>query len=415
MKSETVDVVVIGAGPAGCVAASLLCNNGLKVKIVEKQVFPRFVIGESLIPHCMDYLDDTGLLEAVKKEGFQVKTGATFYGDDVSCAFTFEEQFTSGWSWTWQMHRAKFDHILAKATADKGVDVNFGCSVTDVNCDNEIKTVVYETSNGEQHEVCCQFVIDASGYGRVLPRLFNLDQPPTSEPRSAVFCHLNDVNRTIAAGENIFVHAFENNEAWLWAIPFSDDTTSVGVVGKSDLVSDFAANDGAKFIEFYQNFPGLKGRFSGIEPNFTPRSVMGYSVGVKKMYGKGYALCGNSTEFLDPIFSSGVTLATASGHQAASLALKELRGESVDWENDYEKWMQYGINVFRSYVKAWYSGELQTIFFSKNIDPIFKKQICSVLAGYVWDKTNPFVKKHATLLSTLAKIIKINEGMEPQS
>lgn len=412
MKSENVDVVVIGAGPAGCVAASYLSNNGLKVKIVEKQVFPRFVIGESLLPHCMDHLEGTGLLDAIKDVGFQIKTGASFYREDSSCQFTFEEQFTSGWSWTWQVQRAKFDQLIAEATASKGVDINFGCSVTAVDCDNKNKSVLYETTDGEKHEISCRFVIDASGYGRVLPRLFALDKPPTSEPRGAVFCHLNDRNRTVHAGENIFVHAFENNKAWLWAIPFSDKTTSVGIVGEDALIKDLADNDGKKFIELYQNFAGLNGRFSGIEPNFTPKNIMGYSVGVKKMYGNGYVLCGNSTEFLDPIFSSGVTLATASGYQAASLVLKELNGEAVDWEQDYEKRMQYGINVFRSYVKAWYTGELQTIFFAKNIDPNFKKQICSVLAGYVWDKSNPFVKKHAKILTTLAKVIKLNEGVK---
>lgn len=410
MKSKNVDVVVIGAGPAGSVAASHLANNGFKIKVIEKQVFPRFVIGESLLPHCMDQLKETGLLDAVKEIGFQKKTGASFYREDASCEFSFEEQFTSGWSWTWQVQRATFDQTLAEATAAKGVDVNFGCSVTDVNCDNEIKTVTYETPDGEKHLVNCRFVIDASGYGRVLPRLFDLDKPPTSEPRGAVFCHLNDANRTVHAGENIFVHAFEDNKAWLWAIPFSDKTTSVGIVGEDTLIKDLADNDGEKFIDLYQNFAGLKGRFAGIDPNFTPKNIMGYSVGVKKMYGNGYVLCGNSTEFLDPVFSSGVTLATSSGFKAATLAIQELNGVTVDWENDYEKWMQYGINVFRSYVKAWYTGELQTIFFAKNIDPSFKKQICSVLAGYVWDKSNPFVKKHTKLLTTLAKVIKLNEA-----
>ena len=105
-------------------------------------------------------------------------------------------------------------------------------------------------------------------------------------------------------------------------------------------------------------------------------------------------MCGNATEFLDPIFSSGVTLAMVSGKKAAELVLNHLNGIDVNWEDEYSKVLNHGIDVFRSYVNAWYSGELHDIFFTENILPEFKDQICSVLAGYVWDTTNAFVKKH---------------------
>ena len=125
------------------------------------------------------------------------------------------------------------------------------------------------------------------------------------------------------------------------------------------------------------------------------------------MFGDGYVLSGNSTEFLDPIFSSGVTFATASGLLSAKMTHKHLQGENVDWKTQYEDIEQRGINVFRSYVSGWYSGDFQTIVFAQNIDDDIKKQICSVLAGYVWDQSNPFVKKHETILPTLAKVIKM--------
>jgi flavin-dependent dehydrogenase len=123
-------------------------------------------------------------------------------------------------------------------------------------------------------------------------------------------------------------------------------------------------------------------------------------------------LSGNSTEFLDPIFSSGVTFATASGLLSAKMTHKHLQGEVVDWKKDYEEVIQKGIDVFRSYVSGWYTGDFQTIVFAKHIDEDIKRQICSVLAGYVWDQTNPFVKKHDTILPTLAKVIKMKEKAE---
>jgi flavin-dependent dehydrogenase len=125
------------------------------------------------------------------------------------------------------------------------------------------------------------------------------------------------------------------------------------------------------------------------------------------MYGEGFDLGGNATEFLAPIFSSGVTLAVTSGYKAAELAIKELNNETVDWMNDYEKTIRSGTNVFKSYVEAWYTGDLQKIFYAKSVNAEIRKQICSVLAGYVWDQTNPFVKKHKNILTTLSKVIDI--------
>ena len=127
------------------------------------------------------------------------------------------------------------------------------------------------------------------------------------------------------------------------------------------------------------------------------------------MFGEGYVLCGNSTEFLDPIFSSGVTLATFSGLMAAKLVNEQLDGREVDWKGEYEEVVTEGVEVFRSYVDSWYTGDLQTIFFSEKIREDFKKQICSVLAGYVYDKSNPFITKHRTVIKTLAKVINLNK------
>jgi flavin-dependent dehydrogenase len=143
---------------------------------------------------------------------------------------------------------------------------------------------------------------------------------------------------------------------------------------------------------------------------FEPRTIEGYAISTKQLYGDGFALCGNATEFLDPIFSSGVTFAMESGNKAGKLAGKFLRGEKVDWQTEYTDYMMQGVNTFRSYVAAWYNGDLHDIFFSENPDPVIKKQICSVLAGYVWDLNNPFVKKHDRVLKSLAQVIRIEKA-----
>lgn len=404
---QVYDVVIIGAGPSGMVATAYLNKMKINVLVLEKETFPRFVIGESLLPYCMDHLEEVDLLEAIKKIGFQKKTGASFYNDNRKCDFTFSEQHTKGWEWTWQVKRELFDKALADEVQKRGVDIRFNSTVKKVEFDAELQTIQYENEKGDLLTIKARFIIDASGYGRVLPQLLNLNQPSDFEPRGAIFTHVVDCNRTEKEGNNIFVHSFNNNEAWLWAIPFSDGHTSVGVVGNKELITAFSQNNGEKFKDFIQHFENLNGRFKNTSLAFEPRFILGYSIGVKKMYGKEFVLCGNSTEFLDPVFSSGVTLATYSGLLAAKLAYKQLSGDSVDWEKDYENEMKKGIDVFRSYVKAWYNGDLQTIFFSKEINSDIKNQICSVLAGYVWDVSNPFVKKHNTILATLAKVIRL--------
>ena len=310
---QKVDVLVIGAGPAGTVAASYLRNQGYHVMILEKEKFPRFQIGESLLPCCMQHLEEAGLLEAVKARNFQKKTGAAFMRGDQRCEFLFSEQFTEGWTWTWQVKRADFDLTLAEATRAKGVDVNFECEVLNVTADKDRQTTEYLDIEGNTQTVQSRFIIDSSGYGRVLPRLFDLSKPSAFTPRGAVFSHLEDVNRTEKTSNNIFVHSFDNNRSWIWAIPFSDGSTSVGIVSDKEKIMDLAANDGEKYKAFIRDFEDLNGRFKNSELKFEPRNILGYSVGVKTMFGDGFVLSGNSTEFLDPIFSSGVTFATASG------------------------------------------------------------------------------------------------------
>ena len=150
-------------------------------------------------------------------------------------------------------------------------------------------------------------------------------------------------------------------------------------------------------------------RFDELEYEFEPKKIKNFSKSVKQLYGEGYVLTGNSAEFLDPVFSSGVAFATESAIVAAKLIAKELKNESVDWEVEYSDYIKEGVSVFATYVKEWYTGNLQTIFFHEKENPEIKKQICGVLAGYVWDKTNPFVKNHHRLVKTVAHIANMEQ------
>jgi len=144
---------------------------------------------------------------------------------------------------------------------------------------------------------------------------------------------------------------------------------------------------------------------------FEPRVLQSWSSTTDQFYGEGFVLTGNVTEFLDPVFSSGVTLATVSSQLAGNLVLQKLKGAEPNWDKEYMQIMQQGIDTFRSYVMAWYEGTLDTIFFSEDQDGLIKSQICSVLAGYVWDTSNPYVKNHKTALHKLAAMIQLRDSM----
>lgn len=409
---ETIDVLVIGAGPAGCIAASILNKQGHKVKIVEKEKFPRFVIGESLLPRVMDNLEEAGLLEAVKKAGFQEKFGAKFVKGNDTCDFDFSNQFSKGWTWTWQVPRGQFDNILADTVAAMGVSVNYETEVTDVkfNGTNSITTV--KNLQGIEQKIAARFLIDASGYGRVLPRMFGLDEPSSLGKRKTHFTHFKDLKRPEGIDGNRITVIVHQTRTWIWIIPFSNGITSVGFVSDPEFFDTFPTDSTERMKALILSDPNTSQRFNEAEMMFEPKVIEGYSISTKRLYGEGYVLVGNATEFLDPVFSSGVTFAMESGRKAAKLVGDFLNNQNVDWQKEYTDYMMQGINTFRTYVSAWYTGELHDIFFSKNQDPEIKKQICSVLAGYVWDTENPYVRKHEQAIKSLHKVITLKNDVK---
>ena len=403
------DVLIIGAGPSGAVSASILKKQGFHVTVIEKTKFPRFVIGESLLPLCMDLLDEANLLEAVEKKSFQKKFGAIFTKGDKSSDFDFSEQFSKSWSWTWQVQRSEFDKALIDEVEKKGAIVLYETTVEDVEFINDkVLTSVSSRQGTDIFE--SKYIIDSSGYGRVLPKLLDLEKSSTLPHRSAFFTQIKDVNRPEGKDSNRIQVIVVNDAVWVWMIPLNHGITSVGFVGDLDLLEGALKNE-QEFRKLIDSNEILKERFGGLDYVFEPKKIIGYSSAVKQFYGNKYVLTGNSTEFLDPIFSSGVTFALASGVLAAKLIVKELKNEKVDWESEYVDVIQSGVAVFRSYIDAWYDGDLQTVFFTEGISQDIKKMICSVLSGYVWDNSNYYVKKHKKAIKTLAKVIELKQNI----
>lgn len=416
MTKEFVDVLVIGAGPSGCVSASYLHKNNVKVKVVEKQKFPRLVVGESLIPRVMDHFAEAELFDALNSMNFEKKLGARFIRGEEICVFDFSKKFGEGWDWTWQIPRADFDNTMAQEVVRKGVDLEFETEVLEVSFEGKNSKTIVKDAAGNLKEIHAKFIVDSSGYGRVLPRLLDLDTPSKLDPHSSIFTHVKDINRP--EGEEGTQISFDilETEVWLWVIPFSNGNTSLGVVGPTDFINSLSENkDNAEALKnAIQLSDYYIQRFKGTEFLFEPVKLENYSRAVKRMYGDGFALTGNSSEFLDPVFSSGVAFATESGMLAAKLYLKESQGIKVDWEVEFTQYMKRGIAVFTTYVQEWYTGNLQTLFFHQPENPEVKEKICAVLAGYVWNEENSFVKKHDHVIANMAYLLNMQKEQSPE-
>lgn len=415
MNVEEVDILIIGAGPSGAVAAGYLQKQGVKIKVVEKSRFPRIVVGESLIPRVMDHFDEAGLFDALDAKGFEKKFGARFIRGEEICIFDFSDKFSPGWDWTWQIPRADFDLEMANELIRKGVDLQFETEVIDVQFMDEMSMTTVRNKEGVETAIKANFLIDCSGYGRVLPRMLNLDQPSRLSPHSAIFSHVSDVNRPVGQEGSLISFDILETQVWLWVIPFSNGNTSVGIVGPTSFIENLGADTTLALNKAIQRSDYYVKRFGDLPFIFEPRKLSNYSTAVTKMYGKGYALTGNSSEFLDPVFSSGVCFATESGILAAKLALRQVRGETVDWQSEFEDYMKEGIAVFTTYIQEWYTGNLQELFYHQQENPEVKRSICAILAGYVWDRNNPFVVKHDRAVKNLAHLIRMSKGEQYDS
>lgn len=393
MQTEQIDILIIGAGPAGSVAAGLLLQQGLRVLVIEKEQFPRFSIGESLLPQSMEYIEAAGFLRDVVEAGFQYKNGAAFVRADKKTEFDFRDKFSPGWATTYQVQRADFDHVLIRAAEKAGAEVRYRHQVVAVDVSGERPLVQVISPSQETYQISAQFLLDASGFGRVLPRLLDLETPSAFPVRGAYFTHVEDRIPVGTFDRNkilVTVHP-EHVGVWFWTIPFSNGRCSVGVVATSEFLDQFEGSESERLRAIVAQTPTLATLLASAVWDTPARKLVGYAANVKSLHGKGYALLGNAGEFLDPVFSSGVTIAVKSASLAATAIGRAFRGESVDWQADYANPLKAGVDAFRSFVESWYSGGFQDIIFFAEQSPDVRKMITAILAGYAWDTRNPYV------------------------
>lgn len=403
-----VDVLIIGAGPSGSVSAALLAARGYEVLVLEKQRFPRFSIGESLLASTAELLQQAGMLDVVMACGFQYKNGAAFVRDTLHSEFNFADKVTAGLPFTFQVPRAQFDQVLADEAARRGAKIQYEVEITAIDVSGD-RPVVTSKAGDELTTHRPRFVLDASGFGRTLPRLLDLDRPSDFPERAALFVHVKD---NIVSGEfdrqkiRIGVHPTQT-AVWSWLIPFSNGHASLGVVASREHHAKFSGTLEERLWQLVAEEPPLQTLLKNAHTVRPVGEIAGYAAKVSRLHGRGFALLGNAAEFLDPVFSSGVTIALKSASLAAELLDRQFRGEPADWETQFAQPLMYGVETFRSFVNGWYDGDLQDVIFFAQKDPAIRRMICSVLAGYAWDPKNPYTgPQSARRLRALASTVR---------
>jgi flavin-dependent dehydrogenase len=358
------DVVVIGGGPAGSTASTLIAQKGYHVRLFERERFPRFHIGESLIPRTYWVLRRLGMLDKMKGSHFVKKYSVQFVNQHgkLSEPFYFLDHNPHESSQTWQVLRSQFDQLLLDNAREQGVQVHEGVRVLDVLFDGERAVGVrVQDESGAEQVVRARVVVDASGQGSlIMSRLGLRDWDPVLK-KAALWTYWKGAQRDTGRDEGAtLVIQVQGKQGWFWYIPLHDDVISVGVVADYGYLFKSRAGKDHETIYFEEvaRCPGLQPRIASAERVAPFRAAKEYSYRSRKAAGDGWVLVGDAFGFLDPLYSSGVLLALTSGQMAADAVTEGLaRGDTSaaqlgKWEADFVR----GMDRMRRLVCAYYDG-----------------------------------------------------------
>jgi flavin-dependent dehydrogenase len=383
------DAAVIGGGPAGSAVATVLAHAGRSVIVFEKEKFPRFHVGESLLPFCLPIFEKLGLSEKIRAAGFQEKYGAFFWNEATGGTrpVVFENSWDDRHPMAYQVKRADFDLLLLRHCEQSGAVVREETAIREVLFEGGRAVGVVATGGaGGDEEIPARVVVDASGQTAFLSRKLGTRRFDAKLKRAAVFAHYDGVPRPPGkqAGD-ILLPAEEG--VWYWIIPFSDGTSSVGAV------FDPSVAGGTEGETLEQRFERLIAR-SGRMPELLGAGrrtskvygISDYSASSAKLRGDGYVLVGDAATFLDPVFSTGVFLALATGVRAAVAVDGALgrhgRVDSKDLKT-YEREANRLFARFRRFVYAFYDPVFFEAFCTEAPNESMRAAVTSVLAGGV--------------------------------
>ena len=379
------DVAIIGGGPAGSTAATLLAKAGRRVIVFEREKFPRFHVGESLLPFSMQTFDRLGVREKLDA-AFMPK-----YGGEIAAAcgtkgvkFYFKDGFRSQRDRSYQVTRSDFDKVLLDHSRESGAEVHEETEVTKLEFGDDRVKIDIESANGMKSSIEARYLLDCSGRQTMLGGLFDLKQTYDHLRKFSIFAHYEGVDR-LPGKDATLIRMVRGLDRWFWLIPLTETRTSVGVVMDSAAFRKEKLSPEAALENFITEQPLMVEKMKNATRVTPVYSASDFSYRNRRLAGDRWLLAGDAAGFIDPVFSSGVFLAIMSAEQAADALEGVLRDERKRARlfKKYSRTVNRVMDVYLTFVNSWYNRgkEFIEVFLNPTETMQIAAAVNAVLAG----------------------------------